>query len=71
MALSNAEKQARYRERNKGLKVTVTLSPEAKARLDHLVEGGMTQSSAINFVLTSVDLSSEMGEIQQATSTAV
>jgi len=52
MALSNAEKQAAYRLRKAGLRVTVTLTPKAKARLDKLVESGKSQGEAISEALT-------------------
>lgn len=51
MALSNKEKQAAYRLRKAGLRVTVTITPEAKAVLDQRVESGKSQGQVISEAL--------------------
>ena len=56
MAMTSAEKQAARRERLKGLQVTVTLTPEAKAALDSLMAQGLTQSQAISEALGNFDI---------------
>lgn len=51
MAMTNAERQAAYKAARKGLQVTVTLTPEAKAALDTAMAQGCTQSQAISNAL--------------------
>jgi len=51
MAKSNAERQAAYKAARKGLQVTVTLTPDAKAALDAAMAQGQTQSQAISDAL--------------------
>ena len=54
MATTAAERKRKQRAKEQGYSVTVVLSEQAKATLDAMTAQGVTQSEAINKILTEV-----------------
>ena len=54
MATTATERKRKQRAKEQGHTITVVLSEQAKAILDAITAKGMTQSEAINKILTEV-----------------